>query len=76
MSGCCCPQCWSLAEFMADLTGKDYGLAPAPRGHAPEPLKLAESACDGSYTCGCPECSRSCRKRPAQRTKLPWEMAA
>jgi hypothetical protein len=27
---CKCPQCWSLAEYMTAMTGKDYGLPRAP----------------------------------------------
>lgn len=28
--GCKCAQCYGLAEYMHDLTGKDYGLTRAP----------------------------------------------
>lgn len=63
MEGCKCPSCWGLAEYMRQLTGKEYGLQPAT-GHAP--FVAPEERCDGSYTCSCTECDRERRERVAR----------
>lgn len=65
---CRCPECWTLCEYMLQLTGKDYGLQPAPmrakRAAAaaagtsvPTTRARVEESCDGSYTCGCKKCA-------------------
>jgi hypothetical protein len=47
-------QCFTLAEYMLELTARDYGLRPAP-GHGPPVLRVA--ACSGHYDCDCPRCT-------------------
>lgn len=86
MNGCRCPQCWGLAEYMQQLTGKDYGLPNAPgctatlrvltTGPAPTSLVALDRTCDGSMTCSCPDCEQE----RAQRVRLggrdprqPWD---
>jgi hypothetical protein len=67
-SGCSCPHCFSLAEYMADLTGKDYGLSPAP-GHA---LKLVQPKSE-PMTGISPDELRKRREAIQTRKALPWE---
>ena len=31
-AGCHCPECFGLAEYMLERTGKDYGLPRRPQG--------------------------------------------
>ena len=76
---CRCPDCWSLCEVMLEMTGKDYGLNPAPnrakRAAAQTPpsgprggggLRLVQS-CDGSYTCRCDGCEADKAKLAGKR---------
>ena len=65
--GCSCPDCWTLAEYLAANGLDTRGLPPAP-GHKPNVLRVVtfgnddasavveEVLCDGSYTCECPAC--------------------
>lgn len=73
---CRCPQCYSLAEHMGELTGKDYGLAEAP-GH---PLGPAlRNVCDHTMTCRCDRCSaqRALLAQVGSRDRpQPWEPVA
>ncbi len=71
-SGCLCPQCWSLAEYMAHLTGKDYGLNPAP-GHAPSLQAVKPSS---SMTDLDPEEFKRLQEAAKRRPRNPWEIAA
>lgn len=73
---CRCSQCFGLAEYMLDVTGKDYGL-PRVAGHAP--ALVDPDPCDGSMTCSCKNCSEERRRRivrPIRQPKQPWETAA
>ncbi len=68
--GCKCELHFGLAEFMEQLTGKDYGLARAPLAGQEHRLNVQTIgpsptdaialpvvvACDGSYTCPCIPC--------------------
>lgn len=66
MTGCRCRECYGLAEYMRDLTGRDYGLPSAPGHHTlrvvtpgtapPEAIVDPVVVCDGSYVCGCLKC--------------------
>jgi len=40
-SQCRCPECWTLPEYLDELTGRTYGL-PRARGHAPLPVEPAK----------------------------------
>lgn len=42
-SGCRCPECFRLAEYVLALTGNDHGLPRAP-GHLPLPVREPEAA--------------------------------
>lgn len=64
MEGCKCPSCWGFAEYMRQLTGKDYGLPAAP-GHAPEPDETSPP-CQGGYVCPCPKCRAEVAERLQQ----------
>lgn len=69
--GCRCQLHFGLAEFMGQLTGKEYGLARAPLAGREHRLKVQTIgptptdalplpvvvACDGSYTCACAPCA-------------------
>lgn len=73
---CCCRECMGLAEFMLNVTGKDYGLARAS-GHAP--FLVESDPCDGSMTCACKRCEAERRARivrPVRPAPQPWESAA
>ena len=78
MSGCRCPECWSLREYMLALTGKEYGLpaAPAPHNREARALVREVQADCSSMTCMCERCQseRTTRRRPVKT--LPWEQAA
>lgn len=82
MSQCKCAACYGAAEFMMDLTGKDYGLPRAP-GHRPQRLRVIPAAvrvvsdCDGTLTCECARCERDRRERVAAASRTirqPWEV--
>ena len=71
--GCRCAQCYTLAEFMLEETGRDHGLPRAP-GHGPSPA-LSE-ACAGTMTCPCSRCRAerdAALQRPRRTSRLPWE---
>lgn len=81
-AGCCCPECFGLAEYMTKLTGKDYGL-PAAQG--PLTLRVVtagppvrEDPCKGTLTCPCVVCDQE-RATRVQRggqgsgARQPWE---
>lgn len=73
---CSCSQCFGFAEYMLNVTGRDYGLAQAP-GHAPTLIEV--DPCDGSMTCDCKRCEADRRVRVVRRiqpAKQPWETAA
>lgn len=75
--GCRCEGCFSLAEYMQGVTGKDYGLLPAPNRRAPAaaptaPIRLVKP-CDGSYTCPCEDCTKDKVRASGGRASLPWE---
>lgn len=78
MSGCRCPECWSLREHMLEETGKDYGLAPAPAPHnQPRALVREVQADCSSMTCVCERCqSERTTRRPKPVKAFPWEQAA
>jgi len=58
---------------MLDLTGKDYGLTPAPGHGFPPSLAAVKTACDGSYTCPCEDCTKDKVRASGGRASLPWE---
>ena len=74
---CKCKDCYGLAEYMMDLTGKDYGLKRAEGHKGDSPPMPGVKECNGSMTCECKECSRQKQllvtkhKGPA---KQPWEV--
>jgi hypothetical protein len=62
---------------MDQMTGKDYGLLPAPNrciaaSEPAAPLRLVKP-CDGSYTCSCEKCERDKVRVSGGRSSLPWE---
>lgn len=74
-SGCLCLQCWSLFEYMARLTGKDYGLQPAP-GHAPPArARLVEGPSSDMMEMAPGELAEL-QARARKRVRQPWENAA
>jgi hypothetical protein len=68
---------------MLEITGKDYGLPPAP-GHVPARLHVVtpgpdvtvtvEAVCTGRMTCPCRRCSaeRAERLRGVREAPQPW----
>lgn len=76
MSDCRCAQCWGLAEYMDQVTGRDYGLMRAPGCQHSATLRVltfgdlpenavgvpVEVACDRSLTCSCGACSLERRR--------------
>lgn len=72
---CKCSQCFGLAEYMFQVTGKDYGLPRAP-GCLITPIVL--DPCDGSMTCECGRCVSERRSLQGRRrvVRQPWESAA
>jgi hypothetical protein len=73
-TGCQCPLCFGLAEFMLKETGKDYGLPKAP-GHPPHPATLsAEPTPCESMTCICPKCSAKRAQMRPKRVPQPWDV--
>jgi hypothetical protein len=74
MDGCRCPDCFSLREYMLELTGRDHGLPAAP-GHGRR-LRVVERP--HSMTCDCRRCEaeRAVRAEEAERVaeiRQPWE---
>lgn len=62
MTGCRCPHCWGLAEYLTALTGRDHGLPPASGHHrlhvvTAGPPGSEPAACQGTYTCPCAACT-------------------
>lgn len=80
-TACRCPECFTLAELMADVTGEDYGLARAA-GHGPAGPELRRGRgdhCTGEMTCGCDRCTeqRALMTRLGSRDRpQPWEPVA
>lgn len=77
--GCKCSECYGLREYMLDLTGKDYGLKPAPGHTADAPALPGTKPCDGSMTCRCEDCENEKLELIVRRyntVKQPWEIAA
>ena len=76
--GCRCPACYGLAEYMLAVTGRDYGLPPAPGHHTSDSGSDGLVVCDGGMTCECAACVGERRvrvlnaHRPAPRQ--PWEI--
>jgi len=74
---CKCKDCYGLAEYMRDLTGKDYGLKRAEGHKGKEPALPGRIPCDGSMTCGCKRCSEQKQllvTTHKPRVKQPWEV--
>ena len=71
MNGCKCAQCFGMAEFMLQVTGRDYGL-PRAQGHprlravSERREQLEAEQREASFRSG------GARRRVA----LPWEMDA
>lgn len=66
--GCKCRHCYGLAEYMAHLTGREYGLPAAP-GHTTQLTLVAmpgETLCNGRLDCQC----KNCRTDRAQHLRL------
>ena len=76
---CKCRDCYGLAEYMRDLTGRDYGLTPAPGHHGPAPALPGKTPCNGSMTCRCEDCENTKLELIVRRyntARQPWEIAA
>jgi hypothetical protein len=87
VSGCRCPECFGLREYLEAQGLPTRGL-PAASGHQPhrpavvarEDGTIVEIHCDGSMTCKCPKCTaeRSALVKRGVRhtTTLPTRRAA
>lgn len=72
MQGCKCRECFTLAEYLLEETGTDFGL-PRAKGHDYVDL----DPCTGSLTCTCQKCEKERAKLirlGPKRVQNPWEV--
>lgn len=80
--GCKCRECFGLAEYMLEATGRDHGLQHTLRVVTPGPpvLMSLETACDGTMVCVCRHCAderaRRIRKGVRRDRSSPFKKAA
>lgn len=78
-SRCRCPDCFSLAEFMAETTGRDYGLSPSPgcaRTHKAQGAQVRDIEPERGMTDLDPAELARLQERARSRARQPWDLAA